>query len=668
MKSKHQFFKKFWIILFTIILISCQNKAQETRNWTHFVRIAGHPLNIDNVNSIVSGATDSHVFGIEVDNDITGRYGSFLDPTDKLEAIRLVSQKAHETANYTFVYIAGLECITDQADQKKHSFLKDHPDWVQKDISGRPAIFGGNDAFWIKEGDEDVWISPYAEDWRRLYMQRVREIAATGVDGVYVDIPYWMTHFEGWWDTWASFDGYTVDAFMKRNGFNPKTEMRLGDITDPVFRQWVDFRIHTITEFMQDIDKNVKAVNPDCKTIAEIYPGLGEDAVRVGADVYQLYEVVDAICHEYSEGAYMAAGREPMDWFSFMAGMYTFRAFAGQKSSWMLSYSWDGEDTVKPSEAMELLFLSQIMTGTNVWDAQGHVMSRSNDIDTRKKVFKWIQRWESLFYSPRTPIVPVGIYFSPKTRDYFSEDFMQAFMGTMQLILQSHLEFQIVTPRTLSDFKGPLLILPESRCLSEEEATILKSLSSNGMGLLLTGQSGEFDLSGQKRQSNVLASLPGFRQASPGKIVIYLEDDPGSAYSVIINAEFNQAAWQGEFQGSDFESARQEFVNLITTVLEYKPAVTVLASPFICSQIAAVDGRVKIFLTNFKGVKGNERLWPLPEKDIMINVTTSAGADVYFLPYLGEKIKLTAIFDGQTLDVKIPELGRGGVVLLEKQN
>ena len=46
-------------------------------------------------------------------------------------------------------------------------------------------------------------------------MERVRQIAATGIDGIYVDIPYWMTHFEGWEQTWASFDDYTVAAFKK---------------------------------------------------------------------------------------------------------------------------------------------------------------------------------------------------------------------------------------------------------------------------------------------------------------------------------------------------------------------------------------------------------------------------------------------------------------------
>ncbi len=80
--------------------------------------------------------------------------------------------------------------------QAAHSMAKDHPDWLQRKINGEPALFGGGTAFWIREGDEDVWITPFAKEWRKIYMERVRQIAGTGIDGVYVDIPYWMTHFD----------------------------------------------------------------------------------------------------------------------------------------------------------------------------------------------------------------------------------------------------------------------------------------------------------------------------------------------------------------------------------------------------------------------------------------------------------------------------------------
>jgi hypothetical protein len=61
-------------------------------------------------------------------------------------------------------------------------------------------------------------------------------------------------------------------------------------------------------------------VNPQIKTIPEIYPGIEEEAVRVGADVYSLYAVNDAIAHEYEFGGgdHMAASRTPLVWFRYV--------------------------------------------------------------------------------------------------------------------------------------------------------------------------------------------------------------------------------------------------------------------------------------------------------------------------------------------------------------
>src|SRR5678815_4181742 len=218
---------------------------------------------------IVREAQTSRVFGIEVDNDIPGRYESFLDPKAKLEAIKAVADAAHKIGNFAYVYIAGTECITANADQTGRTMAKEHPDWLQRKLTGEPAIFGGGTAFWIKKGDEDVWISFYASEWRKIYMERVRQIAGTGIDGIYIDIPYWMTHFDGWEDSWASFDEYTVAAFKKQTGLNAKTDFQPGDFKDKNFLRWVDFRIETITDFLKEIDQSAKSVNPQIKTIPE---------------------------------------------------------------------------------------------------------------------------------------------------------------------------------------------------------------------------------------------------------------------------------------------------------------------------------------------------------------------------------------------------------------
>src|SRR5277367_5039616 len=226
-----------------------QNWASQNQNWTNYVRIGAYGLGSDNAGRIVRSAQEDGVFGIEVDNDIEGRYESFVNPEEKLKAIGAVAQKAHAVGNYAFVYIAGTECITANADKTSHTLAKEHPDWLQRKITGEPAIFGGGSAFWISKGDADVWVSPYAPDWRKTYMERVSQIAGTGIDGIYVDIPYWMTHFDGWEDTWASFDEATVSAFKEKTGLDAKHDLKLGDFGDANFRKWVDFRITTLTDF-----------------------------------------------------------------------------------------------------------------------------------------------------------------------------------------------------------------------------------------------------------------------------------------------------------------------------------------------------------------------------------------------------------------------------------
>ena len=51
-------------------------KIPDTQNWSHYVRIAGHGLNLENVDNIIKSATETHVFGIETDNSLTGIYES----------------------------------------------------------------------------------------------------------------------------------------------------------------------------------------------------------------------------------------------------------------------------------------------------------------------------------------------------------------------------------------------------------------------------------------------------------------------------------------------------------------------------------------------------------------------------------------------------------------
>ncbi|HOW29942.1 MAG TPA: hypothetical protein PLP88_00105 [Bacteroidales bacterium] len=647
------------IVRLTAALLSIASSAF-SQDWTHFVRTSGHGCDIDQIHEIMNDARQTHLFGIEVDNDISGRYDSFLNPEKKLLAIKAMADSAHAAGNFAFIYNAGLECITENLQPGSHSFFRDHPDWVQRNREGKPAIFGSGDAFWIPENSEDVWITPYAPEWRKIYMDQIRQIAATGIDGIYIDIPYWMTHFEGWEDTWASFDEYTVKEFKRRTGFDAMNDFTPGAWNDPEFIAWVDFRISTLTEFMAEVDKNAKSVNPACKTIAEIYPGIGEEVPRVGADVFDMYPVVDAIAHEYNVGE-NSARRTPAEWMEYMAGMFTFRAFAEGKPSWMLSYSWDGEEKIKPADAIANLMMSQVLAGTNSWDARRFVMSGSNDYEARTRIYQWIEANQKLIYAPRETVSPVGVYFSPKTRNYFADDFTDSYQGMISLLLNQHIEFEIVTPRTLEKAKSRILLLPDVRCLDDKEVLHLTNWVNTGKTIIVTGETGQYTLKRVKKDK--ASQLAGLFEGNPR--ANFISGTPEKSYFRSLKKCPADSVFNPGFKGN-IPGEIDNLLNAIVLDKNYRAAVTLENAAGCITQSCLVNGKPVLFIANFTGLRSRENAVPLAIKDMKVTFHNVNGKHkAIFTPFCGTPIELQTKSGKGKLCVVIPEITRGGFLQIE---
>ncbi len=347
------------------------------------------------------------------------------------------------------------------------------------------------------------------------------------------------------------------------------------------------------------------------------------------ADVYSLYAVVDAIAHEYEfgEGDHMASSRKPLDWFRYQVGMHSFRAFAQGKATWILNYSWDGDKNVDAREAMLNLAMSQVMAGANFWDAPGHSMAGSNDAPTRKKIFEWIKQHDKTFYLPRTSLEPIGVYFSPQTRNFYADEFIPSYRGILILLMQSHREFQIVTPRTLDQFHGETLILPDVRIVNEQERSLLEQYAKQGKKLIVTGE----------------GAVPFGDSAN----VVRFPKCPGKAYNAALEADFDHSTPQ-----------------LQTAFLESLPpnhSVEISASPAVATSIAQVDGAPHVFLANFAGLVGGKNPVQTPQTDVKISLATVPGSAGFFLSFLGDVQKI----DGTQADGKttfaLPPISKGDV-------
>src|SRR5437762_13104338 len=105
------------IFIFLVGLCLLAAPAQHEQDWSNYVRIGAYGLKGGDAAQIVQRAQESGVFGIEVDNDIPGRYERFIHPEEKLAAIRAVAQEAHRVGNYALVYIAAIDSTTARAHQ-----------------------------------------------------------------------------------------------------------------------------------------------------------------------------------------------------------------------------------------------------------------------------------------------------------------------------------------------------------------------------------------------------------------------------------------------------------------------------------------------------------------------------------------------------------------------
>jgi hypothetical protein len=274
------------------------------------------------------------------------------------------------------------------------------------------------------------------------------------------------------------------------------------------------------------------------------------------------------------------------------------------------------------------LAMSQIMAGANFWDAPGHSMAGSNDLATRKKIFSWIEAHQKTFYLPRSPIHPVGVYFSPTTRNYFADEFVRSYRGILILLMQKHLEFQVVTPRTLAEFKGDTLILPDVRLLSDSEKSWLQQYAGAGRKLIITG-----------------ADAAQLSPAAPN--VVRIEPCPGKAYMAALEA--------------DFEHSTPDSQAAFLKNLQSPPGIQIEASSQVATSVAMVEGKPHVFLANFAGLRGGVNPVQTVQSGIRVTVSSENNGPAFFLPFMGEVQEVRGVRDGGAVSYTLPPISKGAV-------
>ena len=231
--------------------------------------------------------------------------------------------------------------------------------------------------------------------------------------------------------------------------------------------------------------------------------------------------------------------------------------------------------------------MSHLIAGANFWDAPGHSMAGSNDLATRKEIFRWIAKHEKAFYAPRKPLQPVGVYFSPKSRDYDAKAILALLSRNTRRLAPGAPGIPGVDTKNGSIVSRENDYFPGSECLiSGRDQFIAEAFK--------TKESGSF---------------------SWGQVLLYFLTPRIPYDSKMTRPQHSSKGYRPILPTGSKKPPRE----LLDTLDSNNP-IELDAPPTVAANFAMVEGHPTIFLANFTGLEPGKNALPTPIKDIRVRV------------------------------------------------
>ena len=429
-------------------------------DWRSTATVGGaalhHEADDEEVAALLDALVHQQVTVVEADSSLS----EYLDDDAfdrELALMTRVADMAHERGLRIVWYYPTLEVITIGGEHKASSMFKDHPDWVQRSADGEPNVFYGSKVFWVEEGDESAWMSPLSP-YREVFLTRAEKIAQTGVDGLWVDVPLYNDVV----GRWASYTPAELAAFKADTGHEGPSIDTWGNLdpADPAARAWIRWRHEQLTDFLVDVWRRTRRVNPEFNLIVETVTMDYNAAVFEGLDgAFHLPHVSpnelgvpEPVLHEGFwhvweidvVSDFDAMKRAHWDDWANMIAMFEFgrgadlvvAAGAEARPTWSFTYGYEDEDA-------QAVMAVSVAAQVNPYELKSPEMTTTVSPAFRTALFGWIRANESVFFESRSA-ARVAILHSSESRDYL--DGACSYNGECGVAL-----FSTALPTTLTD-------------------------------------------------------------------------------------------------------------------------------------------------------------------------------------------------------------------------
>ena len=478
------------------------------------------------------------------------------------------AKAAHARGMKAVIYIPTMEVLTPEVAQAPGSMFRDHPDWVQVDIEGKPNKFVGGEGrvFWVDPGTESAWLcpsTPYAD----YFIRRVQRLARTALDGMWGDVPLLSDIVA----KWPCICSYCKARFNADTGLTIPSAV---DWSSPSFRRWVSWRHKLIWDFEQKILTKAREARADFEVIIETVTmdytsGTVQGLDPASADDGQVLRVweVDAVS---DRSAMRFASVD--DWMDMAVMMKHGAGVSGHRPSWVFCYG------IQPDDA-EHVFGLALATGNNPFELKIPNMTETVSAAYRNRVFNWLKGEDSLYAA--YPLHHVAVLYSSASRDFLDQvsgvglysslnpgddlwwstaasdtvpqlQYVADYRGWCRALIHAHVPFDVLpSPRATAANLGRyrVVVVPSAVALSDATMGQLAMFAANGGTVIASGPDlGKFDEDGRDRgNAALLAGLgvaPGGawgRKGSGNGFVAAGAERAGRTY---LRKESQQAAMQ----------------------------------------------------------------------------------------------------------------------------
>jgi hypothetical protein len=295
----------------------------------------------------------------------------------------------------------------------------------------------------------------------------------------------------------------------------PPRQPSYGEIQDPMYQQWLQFRCSRATDLFRRLFLHAKSINPKAIVSGNVSgPRRANMAGQTALDVPDLSDAFDIVVAQSGNPPGLAGGH-------IVNRVRELKLFRALRTPVLALSDNDAGGAVSKGDTLTLIedaVFGGIPTDRTVMKPEREMVSLRRVAEHRAMLQRFNETVRAGREGLKAPAYePVRLLYSRESI-LFSEQSHQALLGAEEILLRNHVPYGLLPTAVARPLAIPAdceaLLVCDQRCLADAQVAELARFAQRGGRLIVTGESGAYDEHYRQRKDNPLAkALAGARNA-----------------------------------------------------------------------------------------------------------------------------------------------------------